>query len=134
MTGRVVHFEIPFDDAERARAFYFAAFGWELTPMEGMDYTLVITGPSGEDGPSEPGFINGGLGRRSGDLPTPTVVVDVDDIEAALGRVRELGGQAEGKQPVPGMGWFAACKDPGGTNFSLWQRDESAPMPEGAGP
>ena len=28
MSGRVVHFEIPFDDGDRARAFYQEAFGW----------------------------------------------------------------------------------------------------------
>jgi predicted enzyme related to lactoylglutathione lyase len=35
--------------------------------------------------------------------------------------------------PVPGMGWFVACKDDQGTAFSLWQGDQSAPMPEGMG-
>jgi predicted enzyme related to lactoylglutathione lyase len=28
--------------------------------------------------------------------------------------------------PVPGYGWFAACKDTEGNAFSLWQSDESA--------
>ena len=41
MTGRVVHFEIPFDNAERARAFYFAAFGWE----RGKPATFPIAPP-----------------------------------------------------------------------------------------
>ena len=55
MSCRVVHFEIPFDDGDRARAFYGDAFGWE------MDYTIVMTGPTDEQsGPTEPGFINGG--------------------------------------------------------------------------
>ncbi|MGH3366855.1 MAG: VOC family protein [Nocardioidaceae bacterium] len=27
MTGRIVHFEIPFDDGDRARKFYGEAFG-----------------------------------------------------------------------------------------------------------
>jgi len=30
MAGRVVHFEIPYDDGERARRFYAEAFGWQL--------------------------------------------------------------------------------------------------------
>jgi predicted enzyme related to lactoylglutathione lyase len=54
------------------------------------------------------------------------VYFGVDDIEAALAQVRELGGQADDKGPVPGMGWFAACKDPDGNAFSLWQSDSSA--------
>jgi hypothetical protein len=31
--------------------------------------------------------------------------------------------------PVPGMGWFSACKDPQGNEFGLWQIDTSAPAP-----
>ena len=30
MSGRIVHFEIPFDDGDRARSFYKDAFGWKL--------------------------------------------------------------------------------------------------------
>ena len=41
MSGRVVHFEIPYDDAARARAFYSDVFGWEAMEMPEMGYTLV---------------------------------------------------------------------------------------------
>ena len=54
------------------------------------------------------------------------VYFDTDDIEASVAKVRELGGTADDKQPVPTHGWFAACKDTEGTSFSLWQGDESA--------
>jgi predicted enzyme related to lactoylglutathione lyase len=40
--------------------------------------------------------------------------------------VKELGGSAEDKMPVPTHGWFAACKDTEGNSFSLWQGDSSA--------
>ena len=50
MPGRVVHFEIPHDDGDRARAFYADAFGWELMSMPGMGYTIVTTGPSSDSG------------------------------------------------------------------------------------
>ena len=30
MSGKVVHFEIPFDDGDRARNFYREVFGWQL--------------------------------------------------------------------------------------------------------
>ena len=33
MSGRVVHFEIPYDDGERARRFYKEAFDWQLQEM-----------------------------------------------------------------------------------------------------
>ena len=36
-------------------------------------------------------------------------------------RPARLGGEAGDKAPVPGHGWFAACKDTEGNTFSLWQ-------------
>ena len=36
MSGRVVHFEIPFDDGERGSAFYRDVFGWEIQSMPEM--------------------------------------------------------------------------------------------------
>ena len=30
MSARVVHFEVPFDDAERARSFYQEVFDWQI--------------------------------------------------------------------------------------------------------
>ena len=46
MTGRVVHFEVPFDDADRARSFYREVFGWQIQEMPDMGYNLVSTGPA----------------------------------------------------------------------------------------
>ena len=95
MSGRVVHFEIPFDEGDRARAFYQNVFGWSIVPMPEMDYTLVSTGPTTEQGPpSEPGFINGGLMQRTDGFHGPVIVVDVEDIDAALAKVEELEAKA----------------------------------------
>jgi len=41
------------------------------------------------------------------------------------------GGEAEDKQTIPSIGWFSGCKDTEGNSFSLYQNDESAPMPDG---
>jgi uncharacterized protein len=54
---------------------------------------------------------------------------DVDEINAGAARVKELGGEAGDAMPVPGMGWFAVCKDPQGNEFGLWQHDPSAQAP-----
>jgi predicted enzyme related to lactoylglutathione lyase len=127
MSGRVVHFEIPYDDGERARRFYGETFGWQLQEMPGMDYTLVMCGPSGDRGPSEPGFINGGmLAREESAAPGPVVVIDVDSIDAKLIKIEETGGSVlVPKQPVGGMGFTAYVKDPEGNVIGLW---ETAPQ------
>ncbi len=122
MTGRVVHFEIPFGDGDRARAFYREAFGWELTDIPELSYTLATTGPSGEAGPTEAGFINGGLLRRESPSEGPVIVIDVDDIDAALARIESLGGLTLiARQPVGDMGFAAYFKDVEGNLMGLWQ-------------
>ena len=122
MSGRVVHFEIPFDDGDRARGFYRDVFGWQLLELPEMSYTIATTGPSGDDGPSEPGFVNGGMLRRESPNEGPIVVVDVEDIDAALVKIEEHGGQVLlGKQQVGEMGWTAYFKDVEGNSMGLWQ-------------
>ncbi|HJR93748.1 MAG TPA: VOC family protein [Acidimicrobiia bacterium] len=123
MSGRIVHFEIPADDVERAQAFYQGVFGWELQPLPEAGYTLATTGPSGEQGPTEIGFINGGmLARGTGGVEHPVVTIDVDDIDAALARIEEAGGKTvSGRTDVLGMGWSAYFMDPEGNLTGLWQ-------------
>ncbi|WP_426996675.1 VOC family protein [Pseudarthrobacter sp. N5] len=125
----VVHFEIPADNQERANSFYQGAFGWTLTAMPEMDYTIAITTPSdGETGmPSAPGAINGALFPRTEELKTPIITVDVEDIDAALAQIESAGGSvAKAKVAVRGMGFFAYFKDTEGNTLGLWQNDTSA--------
>jgi predicted enzyme related to lactoylglutathione lyase len=124
MSGKVVHFEIPFDDGDRARTFYGEVFGWQLVPLPEMGYTLVSTGPSDpETGPTEPGFIDGGMVQRS-DHPGggPNIVIDVDSIDEALGRVSDAGGTAVSpRSPVGDMGFSAYFTDTEGNLVGLWE-------------
>ncbi len=123
MGNRVVHFELPADDIERARTFYREAFGWAVSSMPGMGYTLLGTTPSGADGaPTEPGAINGGMLERQAPITAPTITVHVDDIDEALRRIEELGGKTvRDKQPVGAMGFAAYFTDSEGTVVGLWQ-------------
>ncbi len=123
MSGRVVHFEIPFEDGDRAKRFYREAFGWQVQDMPDMAYTLVTSGPSGDAGPTEPGFINGGMMEREGSPSTgPIVVIDVESIDGALKTVTELGGSTvTPKMAVGDMGFAAYVKDPEGNVIGLWE-------------
>ena len=122
MGGRVVHFEIPYDDAERAGRFYREAFGWSIQPMPEMNYTMVGTGPMGDQGPVEPGYIGGGLMHREGEFTHPVVTIDVEDIDKALETVAGLGGSTvAGRMAVGDMGWAAYFRDPEGNVIGLWQ-------------
>ncbi|MET9275709.1 VOC family protein [Kribbella sp. NPDC003557] len=123
MTGRIVHFEVPYDDGERARVFYREAFGWNLMEMPELSYTMASTGPVDEQGmPAEPGFINGGMFQRTEDLTRPMLTIDVPDIDAAWKTIESLGGERVGeKLPVGDMGFAAYFKDPEGNTLGLWQ-------------
>ncbi len=125
MSGKVVHFEIPFDDGERAQAFYRQTFGWEVMSVPDMDYTMVMTGPTDpEKGPSEAGFINGGMFGRSDAFPAkgPTVVIDVPSIDDALRGIEAAGGKiASEKMQVGDMGFAGYFTDTEGNLIGLWE-------------
>lgn len=122
MSGRIVHFEMPFDDGDRARDFYARVFGWQMMPMPEMGYTIVMTGPSGEQGPQEPGFINGGLMERRSPFTGPNLVIDVANLEDALGAVNDAGGTTVlERMPVGDMGSVAYFRDTEGNLVGLWE-------------
>jgi predicted enzyme related to lactoylglutathione lyase len=120
---KVVHFEVPFDDAERAHGFYREAFGWQLQSMPGMGYTMVTTTPTDAAGrPSEPGGVNGGMLARQGPITGPVITIGVEDLDDALARISKLGGSvAIGRQPVGEMGFSAYVHDTEGNLIGLWQ-------------
>jgi predicted enzyme related to lactoylglutathione lyase len=124
MSGRVVHFEIPFDDGDRARNFYKEIFDWQLMTMPEMGgYTLVTSGPSGDQGPTEAGFINGGmLSREQAATSGPVVVMDVPSIDETLEKISGLGGSVVApRTPVGDMGFAAYAKDSEGNVIGLWE-------------
>jgi len=126
MSGRVVHFEVPYDDGARARAFYETVFDWEFTEMPDTGYSLVVSGPSGDEGPTEPGFINGGMMQREQHFTAPNLVIDVESIDTALAAVNEAGGSTVSeRQAVGEMGFAAYVRDTEGNLVGLW---ESAPQ------
>lgn len=121
---KVVHFEIPVDDAERARAFYAAAFEWGIQPMEGFDYTVTMTTPvdATTQTPTEPGAINGGLRSRTAEAPTPIIVIQVDSIDESLKKVEAEGGSTVlPRTEMQGMGVYAYFKDTEGNVMGLWE-------------
>ncbi len=123
MAGKLVHFELPVQDVDRAKRFWSGVCGWEFgdSAMPGFEYYMVRTG---EDQ-------GGAIMPTETPATSPIVYFDTDDIDASIAKVRELGGQADDKTPIPQIGWFAHCTDTEGIAFSLFQSDESVPPPQG---
>ena len=122
MPGQPVHFEIPANDTAKGRQFWGSLFGWQFEAFPGP-FEYHMTRISDQAGAAITNMEPGKRGIRP--------YFDVDDINAGAARVKELGGEANDPGPVPGMGWFAVCRDPEGNEFGLWQNDPSAPAPTG---
>jgi predicted enzyme related to lactoylglutathione lyase len=123
---KVVHFEIPAEDLDRAKNFYGSVFGWDLQtmPMEGGEYTIVKTTAVDEQTqlPTEPGAINGGMMQRDERVTSPVITVDVDAIDDVLKQIEAGGGSTvTPRTAIPGMGAFAYFKDTEGNVLGLWE-------------
>ncbi len=120
---KVVHFEIPVDDLERAKKFYKSVFGWKMESLPEMEYILIETTPVDEKGmPEEPGAINGGMMKRQRPVTSPLITISVDDMDDAIKTVKKMGGEiVRGKMPVGDMGYAAYFKDSENNIIGLWQ-------------
>ena len=123
---KVVHFEIPVDDNARAKEFYGSIFDWDLNEADmggGVTYTTVGTVATDANMlPKEPGAINGGLMRRTGDTPTPVITIQVDSIDETLKKVEAGGGSTvQPRTEIPNMGAFGYFLDSEGNVMGLWE-------------
>lgn len=121
--NKVVHFEVPFDDKERAKKFYSEIFNWDITEMPEIQYTAATTTPTEESGiPTEPGAINGALVERTEGQPNPVITIEVDSIDEHIEKIKQAGGEAVSeKGEVPEMGYYLYFKDSEGNVIGLWE-------------
>jgi predicted enzyme related to lactoylglutathione lyase len=122
----VVHFEMPYDNRQRMAAFYQAAFGWQTQMLgEEMGHYVVAHTTETVDGMvSTPGTINGGFYERKPEWPAqhPSVVIAVDDIQAAMRQVAAAGGDVLGEpMEIPGIGQYVSFMDTEGNRVSMLQ-------------
>ncbi|MGH2984640.1 MAG: VOC family protein [Solirubrobacterales bacterium] len=110
MAGDLVYFWIPVPDGERAQKFYSEVLGWEFGPGSHPEGSQITN--------TEP---HGGISGGS-EASHPQVCFMVDDLETAIDKVRELGGEAGEPRPG-GEGRSVECRDDQGTSFHLWAPD-----------
>jgi predicted enzyme related to lactoylglutathione lyase len=123
----VIHFQMPAEDTGRMRKFYERAFGWQ-THQLGQDmgeYVLVTTTDTDENRMvTKPGTINGGFFQKTSDPISqyPSIVIQVEDIQASIKKVEVAGGKISGKiEDIPGVGLFASIIDTEGNRLSMMQ-------------
>lgn len=120
---KVVHFEIPADDMNRAKEFYEKVFDWNIMPFDPV-YYLAVTVPIDEKTmmPKEPGAINGGIMARMKEVPNPTIFIEVEDLDWYLKKIEAAGGKlVTPKTEVPQMLWFARIQDTEGNIIGIIQ-------------
>lgn len=110
MVHEVIHWEIGGRDLEGLDSFYRTLFGWETAGFD-PNYRLVT---------SQTG-VGGGLMRCHGDMtPYVTLYVSVDDLDATLATVKDLGGTIlVPPTPIAGVGAFALFGDPEGNAIGI---------------
>ena len=121
------YFDLTVRDVAQAKAFFEQVLGWRFAKFD-MPYAYyrIQAGPESEAG------IDGGIGAvkdapSSEGKPMTQVTVPVPDLDDVIARVLAAGGQlVEPRMPIPGVGWYATCAEPGGLKFGLIQADEGA--------
>ena len=114
--GHVGWHELHAGDGVSAFSFYAGLFGW--TKGEAMDmgpmgvYQIFVAD----------GVPVGGMMTKAADMPMPAWLYyfNVEAVDAAMGRVRDSGGQVVLEpQQVPGGMWIVQCIDPQGAMFAM---------------
>ncbi len=123
--NKVSHFEIPYEDQERAQKFYEEVFDWQITKFSDEGYYLVFTTKSDPNTmmPSESGAINGGLLKRDSTAKNPLLVIDVPNIDDHIKKIEDAGGELiMPKVSVGDSGFFARVADTEGNVIAIWQQ------------
>jgi len=124
--NKVSHFEIPYEDQERAQKFYEEVFSWEITKFSDEGYYLAFTTKSDPNTmmPFEAGAINGGLLKRDSiGAEHPLLVIDVPNIDDHIKKVEDAGGKViMPKLSVGDSGFFARVADTEGNVIAIWQQ------------
>jgi uncharacterized protein len=121
------HFDFSVRELGAARRFFETALGWRFEPFP-MPYEAyrIQAGPVGEPG------IDGSIGALANapaadGRPMTQVTIEVPKLDAVLARVTQAGGSViEPRMPIPGIGWYATCAEPGGLRFGVIEADPQA--------
>jgi predicted enzyme related to lactoylglutathione lyase len=115
--GAPLWVELSSPDLEKSHAFFRGLFGWETAPAPAggdVNYGVYTLG----------GSVVAGFTEMMPGLPMPlwTTYMKADDIQAACAAVTAAGGQVTmPPTAVFDVGTMAACTDPEGGGFGLWQ-------------
>jgi len=118
--SKLVWFDIPAQDAERAKSFYASVFGWCFEGLKDRDDCWLIA-----DGDADK--IPASLVTGRPQLRGITNYLSVTVLSEAIERIKVSGGRVlQGRMELPGYGVYAICEDTEGNQFSIWEKAENA--------
>lgn len=117
---RIIHFELPVENVERAAKFYEGVFGWDVQGWEQDEsYWLVTTG-SDETGIDEPGIDGGFIDKKL--APALVNIIGVDSVDDYLKKAEQAGAKIlREKEEIPNVGFAAYIQDPEGNTVGLFE-------------
>lgn len=122
----VVHFEMPYKNAERIQAFYTQCFGWKVQALGENSGNYVLATTAIQD--AKPGFpagaINGGFFPYKEDWPNqyPSIVIGVENLNETMQKIQAAGGSIVGTPlNIPNFGLYVSFMDTEGNRNSLIQ-------------
>lgn len=126
MMNPVVHFELPYKDADRISHFYAAVFGWKVTNLGELAGNYILAQTTVTD--AKPGFpagsIDGGFYPVKPNWPQqfPSIVIGVGNIHDAIQRIKVNGGEVLGEPvSIPDFGIYVSFLDTEGNRNSIIQ-------------
>jgi len=107
----VVHFDLPADDVQKAKAFYAKLFDWQFQIVSDS-YVSITTGVNSPTG----AFV------KVDELPTPSVCpyIWTKDIDKILDKVIDQGGRIYQNKTPAQAGFQAVFIDPFGNKIGLY--------------
>ncbi len=116
--GALAWNELATPDVEASAKFYSDLFGWSVDPVEGMGmpYSTIKTAAGSSNGGIRPAM-------PPGAPPFWLVYFGTDDVDAALAKSAELGGNTLVETMDIGVGKLAVSQDPQGAVFALYEGD-----------
>lgn len=111
---KVIHFEIPADNPERAVTFYQKVFGWKIEKWQGPVPYWIISNQD-EEGVS-------GAIHEKGNFKTVVNTISVPSIDDFLNKISQAGGKIiMPKGAVPTGGYIAFAEDTEGNVFGIFE-------------
>ena len=115
--GNFCHIQFSSTDAEKTKQFFTEIFGWTFQDIPGFETYAMFQTPGGLGG-----GVDVGPSAEAPGATGPIIHIEVDDIDATLARIQEMGGSTivPKTKISDDFGDFALFLDNVGNRFGIW--------------